>query len=56
MASPEEEFAELPEDMTLGQWIKQRLQEDYDKMHMDAFGIHPGECIHCINRDPDVPA
>lgn len=56
MASPEEEFAELPEDMTLGQYIKQKLDESYIKMHLDTFGIHPGECINCINRLPDVPA
>lgn len=50
MATPEEEFAELPEDMTLVQYIKMKLDEEFNRMHMDAFGIHPGECVSCLNR------
>ena len=54
MPTPEEEFAALPEDMTLGQYIKKKLDERFIEAHLLAFGIHPGECVNCLNRWTDV--
>lgn len=43
----------IPDDMTLGQYIKMKLDEDFAKVHIEAFGVHPRNCAHCLNRWAD---